>query len=103
MTDLCALIEAVEAGTERPEDIAKAFGVRPWNAYPYHKALASLDAAVALANKVLPGWNWAIDAWGDATVCHPDGAKHGLYEAGIPDNPARALLLAALRAKLEGE
>lgn len=96
--DLRALIEAVEAGTfltgewgDIPETVAyEAFG-------------GSIDAAVRCVGYLLPEWLWAVYATGLAIV-HPQDTTLGKSEF-VPDVPvARALLLAALRAKMgEGE
>lgn len=106
---LRALLEQVEAGTERPEDVAKAFGVTPWNKWPYHKATTSLDAAKALHEAVLPGWlvqsiyqfeagDWLVtlacpqgDDWPKWTAYPYQQGKDG-------DKPARAWLIAIIRA-----
>ena len=91
MTDLRALIDAVEAG------------VFPGTASPeeYHAFSGSIDVAVKMVERDLPGWKWALYGTGLATL-HPEDTTLGKSEF-LPGNPARALLLAALRAKLEGE
>ena len=80
MTDLTALLERVEAATgpdrEIDTEIARAFGWTPpginpalwegketpsWWATPGFGMPAytsSLDAAIALVERVLPGWSW---------------------------------------------
>jgi hypothetical protein len=57
----------------------------------------SLDAALALHNAVLPGWIWSKDYNGEIEVW-----KYGLVNSkwgrSNNPNPARALLIAILRA-----
>jgi hypothetical protein len=98
------LIDAVEAGTF-PHGINGAARV----VFPYAEREAndlgltaaaafdgSLDAALALMQAVLPGWRWEL--------FDRDGAR--IWESGAPhkptlgeaENPARALLLAILKA-----
>lgn len=57
---------------------------------------ASIDAAVALVERVLPGWNWWLGGIGRAAVDRKD--PHSRFEA-INASPAIALCLALLRAK----
>ena len=61
----------------------------------YHK---SLDAAKALHDALLPGWEWNIDA-GDGAYVENRGDFGLEYSADIPGMPARAWLLAILKAK----
>lgn len=92
MSDLRGLIEAVEAGT---------FPTGEWDNIPetvaYEAFGGSLDAAVRCVGYLVPGWRWMAHGAGTATV-----ALEGfVMEAErVPGNPARALLLAALRAKM---
>ena len=106
MSDLRTLIEAVDQD-DAETVLAAVEAIEPDNllkARLYWAWLGGLDAAVEIVEHLLPGWMWTLDAWGDATLCHPDGAKVGFSNDIISGNPARALLLAALRAKLaEGE
>lgn len=59
----------------------------------------SLDATVALLERVLPGWMWSVSASGNswATVTGPPN-RVGYWTSGHPKSPARALLAATLRA-----
>ena len=114
---LRGLIEAVERGDSR-SDIAYAAigngggwepptigGIRAdqWqNALDAHDG--SIDAAKRMHDALLPGWDWC-----SATDAHKEqwfsvGEPHGDYETEetYAENPARAWLLAILRA-LEGE
>lgn len=90
-TDLDRLIEAVETGnyfhfSETPlpdwmpvEQIVNAFS-------------GSVDAAIALPGELLPGWEWG--RMNDRMFVEQGGS---VFSARAP-NPARALLLATLRA-----
>ena len=108
MGDLRALIEAVEAGEVRMSQCASAFpsesagGLctwhRVWAAYN-----GSLDAALALHNALLPGWfpgmsqNIHHGHW-FAWVQN----KASMHSTAQDNTPARAWLLAILRAKEAG-
>lgn len=66
----------------------------------YH---GSLDAARALHEALLPGWDWTMNGNGQAVLWPPGDIEEqtrGAIETDIEDNPARALLLAILRTKL---
>ena len=101
------LIEAVEAGEVGWNRLATtAEDAIP----PKEAALAataysgSLDAAKALHAALLPGWDWTMHGNGQAALWPPgsiDEQNAGCIEADIEGQPARALLLAILRA-LEG-
>ena len=103
------LIKAVEAGT-LPEAIfhgcssvsghwAYDTGLdadqRRWVYLAYK---GTLDAAQALHDALLPGWEWNIDA-GDGAYVENRGDFGLEYSADIPGMPARAWLLAILKAK----
>lgn len=60
---------------------------------------ASLDAVVALAEEVLPGWWWRVSQSGAAELHSP--ALNGKDYQELAATPALALLLAILTAKLE--
>jgi hypothetical protein len=66
--------------------------------------LGSLDAAKALHDALLPGWRWQVACGELTTYVHvtPPAMEMGNREIGADDNPARAWLLAILRA-LEGD
>jgi len=90
------LIEAVEAGTLKPLDLIvlePTPHALAWKAYN-----GSLDAAKALHDALLPGWEWNIDA-GDGAYVENRGDFGFPYTADIPNMPARAWLLAILTAK----
>ena len=65
----------------------------------------SLDAAKALHDAVLPGWDWDVGIFADVTP-HFEASvtQHNAYgdvsfaAQGLANNPARAWLLAILRA-----
>ena len=77
--------------TQMPNDARAAYG-------------GSLDAAKALHEAVLPGWRWDVTV--HAASVQDSKAKPnprfpsswGLFDGCITDNPARAWLLAILRA-----
>ena len=80
----------------------KAFG------YPAN-VTTSLDAALALAERVLPGWAWNVDRWGKmsrVTLNECDAAgwhksTHRRIEVAAEQTPALALCAAILRAQSE--
>jgi hypothetical protein len=92
---LAAMIEAVEAGIGPPwrqvfgrDDTINA-------AKAYH---GSLDAANALHEALLPGWSCAMNTNGSAQVIDPMWER---FHGESQNNPARAWLLAVLRALAE--
>lgn len=100
MTDaLTRLADAVEAGTATSADFRAAFPAG--NSHDSGAILAayngSLDAAKALHDAVLPGWDWSVDNIGRSQFCAYvyDGAKTII---AFNHNPARAWLLAIIRA-----
>lgn len=109
MSALDKLIEAVEAGTAPEFSIFReAHGKGTvWRSLPSlsrhdaHRAYnGSLDAALALHEALLPGWDWGVSAGpiqgvnGYASLL---GWQKGESEAEA-ETPARAWLLAILRA-----
>lgn len=100
MTDaLTRLADAVETGTATDADF-DATWPRAMNGEHHYAKTAfhgSLDAAKALHEAVLPGWDWSVDNIGRSQFCAYvyDGSKSiGAFK---PD-PARAWLLAIIRA-----
>ena len=88
----------VEAGIEpewgEVDDLMRNQWSRVVNAYN-----GSLDAADALHEAVLPDYDFNLAKWG----CHVFPAKNDgeqYASTGINDNPARAWLLAIIRAKI---
>lgn len=103
-TDLDRLIEAVEAGEQA--DGRRDFSVLPRGddvgcnrTFAYRAFHGSLDAAVLLVQSLLPGW------WAEIHICgrlhHAEVEDilcgYTYYGHNMP-SPARALLLATLRA-----
>jgi hypothetical protein len=64
----------------------------------------SVDAALSLRAAVLPGWDWIVaqDAGGKAEANVSKDENFPGFTCYNPD-PARALLLAIIAAKIEGE
>lgn len=62
---------------------------------------SSIDAAVALAERVLPGWDWSAESFG-ADGAHGRVWKHGWHDDTVVRadhfSPVIALVLATLRA-----
>jgi hypothetical protein len=73
----------------------------------------SLDAALALAERVLPGWDWSVTtittSFGgvkkvNALIVHPDHpSDKDISTFGEANTPALALCAAILRARSAGE
>lgn len=98
-TDLDRLIEAVEGDCVNWLGWARRDDVLPGELWAVARDAdrGSLDAAAALLEALLPGWGWSLhdDGW---AVAYPPAGKLKFSEAFIEGNPARALLLATLRA-----
>lgn len=63
---------------------------------------ASLDAALALAERALPGWGWSItrkDKWSWVCVNEPDATVE--IVRGEHTQPALALCIAIVKAKIQ--
>lgn len=97
------LIAAVEAGDVKRSGLGDLI-VAAWPHpayYAYEQNLldayfGSMDAALALHNALLPGWEWRLNV-SNAAV-YPFNAPPGVAMFyGMADNPARAWLLAILR------
>lgn len=104
MTRLKALKELackIEAGEWFPGLAQLSFG----GVQNYHNALSayhgSLDAAQALHEAALPGYVWDVNGYGSALVWVRDDPKR--YAEAYLDNPARAWLLAIVRALIAQE
>ena len=96
------LIEAVEGGTWRGVSIVWSIGERngrfAWEAYH-----GSLDAAKALHEALLPGWDYCIDNLGRAKNDFCSQVYDGNQTwAKFSATPARAWLLAILKAYRAG-
>ena len=95
MTDeLDDLVAAVEAGTFLMDVLPPEEELTAYDAFS-----GDLNAAVRLVEALLPGWGWVVENDSTAAVWHPDtlGVSRDLSTS---DTPARALLLAVLRAKM---
>lgn len=103
---LSKLIEAVEAGAASMNDFAAvfpsetAYGPTTWG--EAHKAFnGSLDAAKRLHDALLPEYGYHLGGWGARVWLysdrpHWDGSNR--QEVEMPNAPARAWLLAVLKA-----
>ena len=106
MTDRAALtelLELVEAGTWPADFLAIDNGFHGITTATMYAAFSgSLDAAKALHDTVLPGWEWRLRDDGQAWVWRtPSDIQSSQDEA---DSPSRAWLIAIIRAKIaEGE
>jgi hypothetical protein len=106
VTALKALLAKVEAGDDLP-DLYSLFAKKSDKATDYTNCNnvfsaydGSLDAAKALHKAVLPLWGWSA---GTNMVCVSiTGKSFGfggwLFEGSVGDNPARAWLIAILKA-----
>lgn len=101
MGDLDRLIAAVEAGRElSPFDFSDGFGRSAtaqqcnhgWGAYN-----GDLNAALRLHEALLPGWKWSRHHDGEIEVW-THGVLNSQWGRSAHSIPARALLLAILRA-----
>ena len=98
MSSLDDLIAAVEAGDKWSEAQYAMFGNGTDLVYAYQAAFdGSLDAALRLHEALLPGWAAAINTNGMAQVIGPAPDWHR-HTGCATDNPARAWLLAVLKA-----
>lgn len=71
----------------------------PYRKMPVPELTASLDATVALCDRVLPGWDWLRRNWDEMSVYRPgDGDTEAVEYAGNHHIPAIALLIAILTA-----
>lgn len=99
MSAITRLADKVEAGTATPADFVEkglmeniSAPKSAWKAYN-----GSLDSAKALHEAMLPDWWFAIQPTG-ATVGKMERPHDGNVFDGANQNPARAWLLAILRA-----
>lgn len=107
--DLKRLIEAVEAGEIIQASDARAIWPEIGIWLEVCKAAqGSVDAAFALLGALLRGWAGSVNTMGQATAWCSWVEGDAPYCTGevpyctgeVPGNPARALLLAILKAKL---
>lgn len=126
MTDLSDLISRVRAATgpdrrldaeiscafyfpdlrpAEPDDFSGAYGYTPGNIKVKHGFLmaesftSSLDDAVALCERVLPGSDWQLCRGGDCTLIYGARFMEPLVAEASAPTPALALCLAILTAK----
>ena len=64
---------------------------------------ADLNAAKALHEAVLPGWDWNVCSWAGADIHPGEDQLAAWMPGGNYDNPARSWLLAILRALIARE
>ena len=99
---LQALADKVEAGEALNGYFDDAFGINPTGTNAIGAYHGSLDAAKALHDAVLPDRAWGITCGGEygsvATVTDLDNGPHRCQSF----DPARAWLLAILRALIAG-
>lgn len=72
---------------------------------PIPAVTTSLDAALALAERVLPGWVWMVESHRDgrATAWLSEFNAYGEGEQVLGNSPTLALCIAILKAKAQGE
>ena len=98
MTDLDKLIEAVEAGEYSDGMFCPLFH-RSGHCVNMEAAyLASLDAAKALHDALLPDWAWSIECENSADVWPRFRLESAIRAYADDGTPARAWLLAILKA-----
>lgn len=120
MTDLSSLIERVKSatGADRELDLAIATALVPdvivlrqrdddsgSDPYTYWEYTASLDATIALAEEVLPGWVWGVTSYtgrrSDGMMWRRSGDDPRGFDFKVrveATTPSLALLLAILTA-----
>ena len=112
MTDrnqpLQELLAKVEAGTARPREVFTAFDTPCQDIALQRRAedarnaySGSLDAAKALHESVLP--NAPVNIWIDSEVYRQWGCSLASEDTVYAENPARAWLIAILRALIAQE
>jgi hypothetical protein len=106
MTDLSELRERLENAEKPSRDldvqIYRAIVLQNNYAVDFKAFTKSLDAAIALVERALPGWEWDIGTYAD---CHRKGYFASLVEDGFEEDgeqvfgatPALALCVALLK------
>lgn len=107
MTDLSALKDLrdkVAAGTATKRDFILSDLV-PHDRSAFRAFSGSLDAAKALHEALLPGWGWHCGVYGARVWEYPGDEWHPERRSDVemPENPARAWLLAILTAFIAKE
>ncbi|MCV2449407.1 hypothetical protein [Paracoccus sp. DMF] len=101
MSDLDKLIAAVEGGIWPGPDMHDALGSDRRGELAYAAFNGSLDADLALHEALLPGHGWGAGPWGARVWLYSDHPKWDgseRHEVDMVNAPARAWLLAILRA-----
>ena len=98
MTDMDKLIAAVEAGTMHDGHVMRASIVVQWGGLVVAAFDGSLDAAIALHDALMPGWDYCIDYVQRVKPLAYVQDEGGPTFDGEADNPARSWLLAILKA-----
>lgn len=100
------LLAKVEAGDVRPykieEQAAEVWEVQTWK-YVGPAYSGSLDAAKALHEAVLPKRYWRMEEWDGAWTVQIPVSTFKRHEATSEASPARAWLIAILRALIAPE
>ena len=99
--ELIALRDAVRGGVELAE-LAAVMPCQKTTDLTYSAHRGSLDAAKALHDAVLPGWDWEVAGSNGAAVFYGPHL-HGPAHLAAADTPARAWLLAILEALISQE
>ena len=100
MTALERLAAAIEAGEFSGDLTGPEMGFPNTSAAVLYDAFSgSLDAAKALHDAVLPGWRFEVRL----STAEIWESYHVAFSADVADNPARAWLLAIVRALIAKE
>ncbi|MCJ2009905.1 hypothetical protein [Methylobacterium sp. J-092] len=115
MRELLARVKAAEGPDRRLDyEIFTAFATpgeaNPWDPAAGHFYTASIDAAVALAGRVLPGTMWAVGEMEGGPFCRlvypkSDGFREAvsMEQDGGPDSAPLAICAALLTALIAAE
>jgi len=99
------LRKMVTAGAFPGDIFGSSFGPNIAILTPYEAFSGSLDAAKALHEALLPGWGWHCGVYGARVWEYPGDEWHPERRSDVemPENPARAWLLAILTALIAKE
>jgi len=108
LTDLLAMVDAGEFPADGDAREIGLYRVQLDTELPIIKTAygafsGSLDAAKALHEAVLPGWGWVWASWGRGHVTPRDQKYSRLTQQGEAPDPARAWLIAILKALIAQE
>lgn len=100
LQDLIAELEAADEGSKDLDATIHSVLNGSW--YPYALTVAepvttSVDAAVGLCERLLPGWVWEVSSAVGATVSHYEYREVDVAAS----TPALSLTIATLKAHLE--